>query len=338
MAGKEEVAFLGPIASYTHQAALIHFPSPHYTIVPQTTIADVFAAVQSGAVSQGVVPFENSSNGSVIFTLDLFADLAGRNPDILVCGEVYLGVHHCLLGRSKAAPEGQDGTARTTVEDVSGVSSRETSRAKPSRNLKHITKLYSHHQAWGQCNDFLTTHLNGIERIDVSSTSKAAEIVRQDDSGCSAAISSRMAGELNGLEFLAENLEDNEGNSTRFLVLRRRDDGTSRPDGSAGAADGEAETDGDDSRYKTLVSFTVRHSEPGDLAGRLAVFQKFGLNLTSINSRPSNEATWHYIFFVEIMGRKRRDGSGAVNQALQQLDGVAQSWRWLGSWENALKA
>ncbi|KAK1063620.1 prephenate dehydratase [Friedmanniomyces endolithicus] len=337
MAGKEEVAFLGPIASYTHQAALSHFPSPHYTIVPQTTIADVFAAVQSGAVSQGVVPFENSSNGSVIFTLDLFADLAGRNPEILVCGEVYLGVHHCLLGRH-AAPEGQDGTARTTVEDVSGSPSPKKPRAKPLRDLKHITKLYSHQQAWGQCNDFLTTHLNGIERIDVSSTSKAAEIVRQDDSGCSAAISSRMAGELNGLEFLAENLEDNEGNSTRFLVLRRRDDGTSRPDGSAGAADGEAETDDEHARYKTLVSFTVRHSEPGDLAGCLAVFQKFGLNLTSINSRPSNEATWHYLFFVEIMGRKRRDGSGAVNQALEQLDGVAQSWRWLGSWENALKA
>ncbi|KAK0334648.1 prephenate dehydratase [Friedmanniomyces endolithicus] len=337
MAGKEEVAFLGPIASYTHQAALTHFPSPHYTVVPQTTIADVFAAVQSGSVSQGVVPFENSSNGSVIFTLDLFADLAGRNPEILVCGEVYLGVHHCLLGHS-AAPEGQDRTDRTTAEDVSGVSSPKKSRAKPLRDLKHITKLYSHHQAWGQCNDFLTTHLNGIERIDVSSTSKAAEIVRQDDSGCSAAISSRMAGELNGLEFLAENLEDNEGNSTRFLVLRRRDDRISRPDESAGEADGEAETDDEHARYKTLVSFTVRHNEPGDLAGCLAVFQKYGLNLTSINSRPSNEATWHYIFFVEIMGRKRHVGSGAVNQALKGLDGVAQSWRWLGSWENALKA
>ncbi|KAK0251501.1 prephenate dehydratase [Friedmanniomyces endolithicus] len=337
MAGREEVAFLGPIASYTHQAALNHFPDPHYTIVPQTTIADVFASVQSGAVSQGVVPFENSSNGSVIFTLDLFADLAGRNPNILVCGEVYLGVHHCLLGQH-STPEGQDGTARTPAEDVSGVSPPNKSRTKPLRDLKHITKLYSHHQAWGQCNDFLTTHLHGIERIDVSSTSKAAEIVRQDVAGCSAAISSRMAGELNGLDFLAENLEDNEGNSTRFLVLRRRDDGPSRPDGRAGAGGGEAETDDEHARYKTLVSFTVRHSEPGDLAGCLAVFQMYGLNLTSINSRPSNEATWHYIFFVEIMGRKRHDDSGAVNQALRQLDGVAQSWRWLGSWENALKA
>ncbi|KAI7290097.1 hypothetical protein KC315_g19921, partial [Hortaea werneckii] len=67
------------------------------------------------------------------------------------------------------------------------------------------------------------------------------------------------------------------------------------------------------------------------------IFKKYGLNLTSINTRPSGEAAWHYIFFVEFMGRKLAgEQGGAVNEALQELDRVAKSWRWLGSWENAL--
>ncbi|KAI7118008.1 hypothetical protein KC324_g18786 [Hortaea werneckii] len=77
-AKKEVVGFLGPKASYTHQATLGHFPGPQYDVRPLTTIEDVFAAVQSGQAAYGVVPFENSSNGSVVFTLDLFADLHGR--------------------------------------------------------------------------------------------------------------------------------------------------------------------------------------------------------------------------------------------------------------------
>ncbi|KAI7476657.1 hypothetical protein KC351_g9307 [Hortaea werneckii] len=87
---KEVVGFLGPKASYTHQATLGHFPGPQYDVRPLTTIEDVFAAVQSGQATYGVVPFENSSNGSVVFTLDLFADLHGRYPDILVWDEIYL--------------------------------------------------------------------------------------------------------------------------------------------------------------------------------------------------------------------------------------------------------
>jgi len=254
------------------------------------------------------VPFENSSNGSVIFTLDLFADLSAQHPDISVCGEIYLPVHHCLLGH-----------------------------AGKQHDLKHIAKLYTHHQAWGQCNKFLSANFKGVERIDVSSTSKAAELVSQDTSGSSAAISSRMAGDVNHLDLLAENIEDREGNSTRFFVLQRREKDSSTAEDGNEAAYGDPETDAEHARYKTLVSFTVSHEEPGALAGCLAVFHKYKLNLTSINSRPSSEAAWHYIFFVEIMGRRRRDGSGAVNEALQQLNGVAQSWRWLGSWDNALR-
>ncbi|KAK3676507.1 prephenate dehydratase [Recurvomyces mirabilis] len=260
---KDSVAYLGPKASYTHQAALDRFPETEHELVPQTTIEDVFASVQSGQVKQGVVPFENSSNGSVVFTLDLFADPTGKYPDILVCGEIYLLVHHCLLGHAANSSFSDKSTSNGTATDGEGT----TSPAKPLYDLSSVKKLYSHPQAWGQCNIFLSKYLKGIERLDVSSTSKAAEVVAQDTTGASAAISSRVAGDLNGLEVLGENIEDKAGNSTRFFVLRRKDDQTFV------AADGEANEN--ETRYKTLVSFTVAHGETGALADCLAVFKKY---------------------------------------------------------------
>jgi len=344
MATKEQVAFLGPKASYTHQvrpkpttlspvretkvpqsanytilqqAALTHFPdTDKHTVTPQPTIEDIFTTVQStrqagpAATSHyGVVPFENSSNGSVIFTLDLFASAGSKYPAVEVCGEIYLPVRHCLLGRRAV------GTPTTKDDDFA-----------------HVKKLYSHPQAWGQCKTFLTStpHLKALERQDVSSTSRAAELVAQDASGESAAVSSRMAAEVNGLDVLAEGIEDSEGNSTRFFVLRRR---RRRRDDDEEGEGGEGGHD-----WKTLVLFTVEHGEPGALADCLAVFKRHGLNLTSINTRPSGEAAWHYVFFVELVGRKLADGrGGAVNDALAELAKVAKSCRWLGSWENALR-
>ncbi|KAK5134822.1 hypothetical protein LTR08_006054 [Meristemomyces frigidus] len=322
---EEAVAYLGPKASYTHQAALSEFPESKYIISPQTTIEDIFAAVQSSTASHGVVPFENSSNGSVVFTLDLFADLHGRYPDISVCGEIYLQVHHCLLGH---AAKSQGETA--TSEPAHGISTQPGNpRVKPLHDIKHIKKLYSHPQAWGQCKLFLAAYFKGIERQDVSSTSKAAELVAQNTTGSSAAISSRMAAGMNNLDVLAQGIEDNQGNSTRFFIIRRQQDVVA-PD----AQNASVEM----ADYKTLVSFTVEHGEPGALADCLAIFKKHKLNLTSINTRPSGETPWHYVFFIEFRGRKRADGAGgAVNEALQELEKVAKNGRWLGSWSNKLK-
>ena len=205
-------------------------------------------------------------------------------------------------------------------------------RVKPLYDIKHVTKLYSHPQAWGQCKLFLSTYLKHAERQDVSSTSKAAENVAQDEVGTSAAISSKIAADLNGLDVLAQGIEDSEGNSTRFFILRKSQDVSSQEDGVPN--DKQVDAKG----YKTLVSFTVNHGEPGALADSLAVFKKYKLNLTSINTRPSGVTQWHYIFFVEFIGRKLADGKGgAVNDALTELSRVASSWRWLGSWESALK-
>lgn len=313
----------------------------------------MFTAVQSDSVAYGVVPFENSSNGCVVFTLDLFADIHNKHPDIVVEGEIYLAVHHCLVGhpeptdsdrlqaskfdlpwRSVTNNKKEPAEAVTTpthsgqCTPTQNTPSPQKPRVKPSLDISHITKLYSHPQAWGQCKAFLNTYLKSIERQDSSSTSKAAQNVIKEPT--SAAISSKIAAQLNNLQVLAEGIEDNAGNSTRFLIIRHTRH-TSLP--SIPAADEDAEM----LRYKTLVSFTVDHGEAGALADALAVFKRYSLNVTSINTRPSGEAAWHYIFFVEIQGRKRGQGTkGRVNEALGELEGVVKRARWLGSWQNQL--
>lgn len=308
---------------------------------PQTTIEDVFSTVQSGRAAYGVVPFENSTNGSVVFTLDLFADQGAKHPDIVVCGERYVEVHHCLLGRSAAAAasnQGATGPAKVLQEETKSPSSSghatpipgnpnpSSSRAAPLTSLSHIKKVYSHPQAWGQCKVFLSCYLKGVERQDVSSTSRAAELVAADETNTTAAISSGIAAQMTGLDFLARDIEDEKDNATRFLIIRRRS-----PEDSASAT----RTVEDEQRQsKSLLSFTVSHTDPGALADALAVFKTHGINLTSINPRPSGEAPWHYMFFVEFQGRR---GHPAVDDTLTGLDNVVRSWRWLGSWENALE-
>lgn len=306
-----QVAYLGPPASYTHQAALDSFTEPRFRLRPETAIEDVFASVASGSASRGVVPFENSSNGSVVFTLDLFANLSGKYGDLVVVNEAYVRVNHCIVGHAASMPD----TNSSLLPDWS-----------------HITKLYSHPQAWGQCKKFLGAHLKHAEKQDVSSTSKGAALVAANPTETStAAISSALAARENGLSVLAANIQDSSENTTRFLVIRRRSEAESLD--MRTFVEEVVEWD----MYKTLVSFTVsQHGAPGALADCLAVFKKHEINLTSINSRPSGESSWHYVFFVEFKGRKRPDSQGGpVNVALADLGKVAKEWRWLGSFEDA---
>ncbi|KAH7386967.1 Prephenate dehydratase-domain-containing protein [Phaeosphaeria sp. MPI-PUGE-AT-0046c] len=344
------VAFLGPEASYTHQAALSAFPPKSTILSPQITIADVFTSVQNGTATRGVVPLENSSNGSVVFTLDLIGDLHGTHPDILVCGEVYVAVKHCLLGH--LIPGSTPSAPRTDVVIDSKFSNP---LATPAGDLSKIKRLYSHPQAWGQCKAFLATYMKGVERHDVSSTSKAAEIAAQDASGESAALSSKVAASVFGCDVLAESINDHLGNTTRFLVIKRRESpplGISRAptptpasvqtmteSAAANEVEGSSSiaaplSSSASTQWKSLVTFTINHTSPGALASCLAVFSKHGLNLTSINTRPSGTRNWHYIFFVEFKGRKEDgDEVGEVNGALRELDGACEDWRWKGSWE-----
>lgn len=176
------VAYLGPPASFTHQAAILRFGSSA-TLVPARTIAEVFDEVERGRAEFGVVAVENSTEGSVNVTLDHLID-----SDLLIAGELSLEISHHLLSR---APE-----------------------------VASVRTVRSHPQALAQCRQWLTANLPEVTLEEVSSTSAAAERAVGDPTV--AAVASELAARLYDLPVLRRRIEDNPLNSTRFLMLGRR--------------------------------------------------------------------------------------------------------------------
>ena len=268
----------------------------------------------------------------MVSTLDLLIDLDHQFTSIKVCGEAYMDVHHCLLGyigsRHHAHSDlalSSDGSRTPTDDRIHP----NRAAAQPLKDLRHIKRIYSHPQAFGQCEVFLSNFMKGIERQEVSSTSKAAEVVAADESRSTAAISSKLAAEIHGLSLLAERIEDSEDNTTRFLILYQPDERI-LPSSISHSFNRHLSSP---SSYKSLVTFKVSHQSSGALAKALAVFGDHGVNLTSINSRPSREYPWHYVFLIEFEGRREEDGSGRVNEALKALiDPTQGQWNFLGSW------
>lgn len=175
---KTRVAVLGPAYSYSHVAALERFGS-QVEHVPVANIPAVFEEVNRGHAEFGVVPIENSTDGRIADTLDMFTRLRAR-----ICGEVQLRIHHYLLGRCPRSD---------------------------------VTEVYSRPQALSQCRHWLAKHLPAARPIEVTSTSTAAQLA-QDKRGA-AAIASVQAGIHYGLDVLSENIEDNPANVTRFAVI-----------------------------------------------------------------------------------------------------------------------
>jgi chorismate mutase/prephenate dehydratase len=173
------VAFLGPEATFTHMAARSRFGlSARY--VPAATVEGVFSEVERGLVDLGVVPIENSTDGVVNSTLDMFVD-----SELAITAEVAMQVSQCLLTRS--------GT------------------------LDGIKKVYSHPQALGQCRRWLSTNLPEVSQIEVASTALAARLTRDDPEA--AAVASELAGQLYDLGMAKRKIEDEVRNVTRFLVI-----------------------------------------------------------------------------------------------------------------------
>ncbi|KAL8902675.1 MAG: hypothetical protein Q9207_004478 [Kuettlingeria erythrocarpa] len=282
------------------------------------SLLDTFTAVQELSSSFAVVPFENSTYGTVVFTLDLLVDRESAYPDLIVCGEYYLPICHNLLGHpSEAQPQNLP---------CEGSKSGQLHRNK--HGLQHISTVYSHPQALGQCEHFLSQNLPGAERREISSTSKAAETVAgEGPNSRAAAISSSLAAELYGLTVLAEGIQDKDDNSTRFFVLRRQD-----TDSKSYVSPPHQPVSTDKGGWKTLISFTLPQQPSGTLADVLQVFKDHDLNLTGIHSRPSLQHAWHYVFLIEVQGRREASGHGVLNQALEEMQPKTREWRWLGSW------
>ncbi|OGE49062.1 hypothetical protein PENARI_c023G08481 [Penicillium arizonense] len=309
------VAFLGPLASFSHQATAESFGKISADLLPHASFAEAFAALQQKAVDYAVIPCENSTNGSVVQTLDLLADRDDSYRDVTVCGEYYLTVHHCLLARKGAYPGGWAGYDGS------------------------ITKLYTHPQAWGQCETFLSRYFKGVERQDVSSTSKGAEIVSKETDEKGGAIASRFAAEYHGVDILQENIEDRADNTTRFLILRNvLAERTAQLEFEQPNPPTLDDRPTLETTHKTLISFTIDHSSAGALANALIIFKSHGLNLTSINTRPSLKKPWQYIFFVECGRTPSDENKDAVHKALNDLRQVTETCKDLGTWKDQLSA
>lgn len=296
---------------------------------------DVFLSVQTGDATYGVVPFENSSHGSVVYTLDILADKLGEVQDVQVCGEIYIDIDHYLVGfgAGKHEEPSVPGDATPTL----GSPSPRRPRSQPLKDVSHIKRIYSHSQAFGQCSAFIAVYLKGAEQQEVNSTSRGAELVAQGGDATLAAIASKTAAQVHDLTVLAKCIQDRDDNKTRFLVLQHpssaqhpRHPGPSVPDF---LQDGPSSTSWRQG-WKTLVGFTIDHRRTGALADALNTFKTNNLNLTSINSRPSQREPWHYIFFVEFEGRLEESGGGNVHCALRGLESCTEWYRWYGSWKN----
>ena len=233
------IALLGPIYSYSHLAALHRF-GRSVEFMPVGTIAAVFEEVNQRHSDFGLVPVENSTDGRIADTLDMFTRLPVR-----ICGQVEMHIHHTLLAKC----------SRTEIREV-----------------------YSKPQAISQCRNWLAKHLPMARTIEVTSTTVAAQLAAEKQGA--AAIASQQAGTEYGLQILAENIEDDPHNSTRFAVI-----GGQIPDRT-----------GND---HTAILFQMDH-RPGTLADAMNVFKRNKLNLTWIESFPVPGSDRAYLFFAEV--------------------------------------
>ena len=176
-----KIAYLGPEATFTHLASLSKFGSS-VEYVPCVSISEVFSEVEKKRADYGVVPIENSTEGAVTHTFDMFID-----SDLKICSEIVSEISHTLMSNS---------------------------------TMNNIRRIYSKVEVFGQCRMWLEAHLPRVELVETASTTFAAKRAAQEDGA--AAIASNLAATLYNLRALAEGIEDSSHNRTRFLVISRQ--------------------------------------------------------------------------------------------------------------------
>ena len=264
-----KVAYMGPPASFTHQAALERF-GENTELVAVTSIPDTFTEVTRGSVDFGVVPVENSTEGPVQETLDHFVD-----SELRICAEIVLPIAFQLLSRAERS---------------------------------NIARVYTNPVALGQCRQWLAKNLPGVEVVTVVSTSRAAATAAEDPTG--AALANTLAATEYGLNIVDHDVQDLAANYTRFYVIAPST--ASQPTGSD----------------KTAIAFSIR-DRVGALRDVVDIFTRRGINMSSIQSRPSKRRVWDYVFFVEFAGHEAEPN---VSEALHELEAHTIFVKVLGSW------
>ena len=268
-----KIAFQGEPGAYS-EAAAIQFGGPDVETLPCKEFDHVFEAVVSGRTTHGVVPLENSIGGTIHRNYDLLLD-----HELMITGEVELDVVHCL-------------------------------QALPGTALPDVRIVYSHPQALAQCERYLKQL--GVTVEAVYDTAGGAKLVAEQKLAGAAALASRRAAQVFGLEVLQEAVQDYEFNITRFAII-------------GGQPTGEAN--------KTTIVFALP-STPGALFKALSVFALRDINLTKLESRPMRGRPWEYLFYVEVDARQ---DDVPCARALSHLGEYAKWMRVLGTYQGVEK-
>ncbi|MCP2040547.1 chorismate mutase/prephenate dehydratase [Neisseria sp. HSC-16F19] len=268
------IAYLGPEGTFTQQAAIKHFGHAAHT-QPCTTIDECFRLVEARQADYVVAPVENSTEGSVGRTLDLLV-----SSPLKACGEVVLRIHHHLL--------------------------------QQNGSLEGVRTVYAHAQALAQCHEWLNRHLpEQVARVSVSSNAEAARLAAADAGA--AAIAGQAAAERYQLAKVANNIEDEPNNTTRFLVLGHQQTAPSGRD-----------------KTSLIVSAPNR---VGTVHTLLQPFSTHGVSMTKLESRPSRAGLWDYVFFIDIEGHAE---TPAIERALSDLGERAAFLKIIGAYPQAV--
>jgi chorismate mutase/prephenate dehydratase len=267
-----KVAYLGPAGTFSEMAVAKHFGGAVEGLA-HDSIDEVFRSVETGEAGFAVVPVENSTEGAIGRTLDLLLATPLR-----ICAEVVLRVHQNALRKT----DGLDG----------------------------VNRVYSHAQSLAQCRGWIARNLPNAECVPLVSNAEAARRVAGEASAC--AIGPAIAAARYGLKIVAENIEDDPKNMTRFLVLGQLEPGPS-------------------GRDRTSLVMTVPN-RPGALHALLSPIAKYGVSMTRIESRPSRHAAWEYMFYVDLAGHER---DAQVAPAIAELRSIAPFLKILGSYPSA---
>jgi prephenate dehydratase len=265
------LAYQGEPGAYSEAAAL-QYGGPQAETLPCKSFEDVFDAVSRKKATHGVVPLENSIGGTIHRNYDLLLD-----HDLTISGEVELDVVHCL-------------------------------QALPGTKVSDVKTVYSHPQALAQCERYLKDLGANVEAV--YDTAGGAKLVAEKKLANAAALASRRAAEVFGLEVLQEAVQDFEFNITRFAIIG----GAPPPDAN-----------------KTTIVFALP-STPGALFKALSVFALRDINLTKLESRPMRGRPWEYLFYVEVDAPRSDLGCA---RALTHLAEFARWTRVLGTYKGA---
>ncbi|MGD9696510.1 MAG: prephenate dehydratase [Thermoleophilia bacterium] len=250
------VGYFGPPATFTEEALLaLAGPDPQLEAVPFPTVIDCLEAVLDGRVPEVVVPMENSTEGSVNQTLDMLIAFGER---LRIRAEVVLPVRHHLIARQPIP-------------------------------IESAVRVLSHPQALAQCQHYLRDRLPGAEIVAANSTADAVRTVSDCDEPW-AAIGTVRAADLYGCVVLEPDIEDTEGNSTRFVLVGTQEAPATGP-----------------GRFRTSIICALERDRPGALLAILQEFAMRAVNLSRLESRPTKTGLGRYVFFIDIEGSRERD-------------------------------